>query len=1105
MSKKPDSNYHKKLRALAEGKKNTDHVDAATLSMDDVATLIYELETHQIELEIQNEELRSAQEQLISVRDQYAELYDFAPVGYFMLSPKGLILKANFTVLDMLETTRPKLIKQFLSSYIASEDQGNYYDHINSLLISPHKKVSGQLRLSLASGALRYVRMESVLIKSSTSKDDEIRSAFIDITDMYQLLTESEAISKELLQFIDTANAPIFGIDTQGNVNEWNQTAEQITGFSKEEVLGKNLVGTYITEDYRVAVKQVLDDALVGEETSNYEFPLFTKDDKRIMVLLNASTRRNAEGQIAGVLGVGQDITESDALRTETTAIAKELQQFINTANAPIFGIDADGKVNEWNQQAENITGFSKTDVMGRDLVADFITDDYKVSVGRVLSKALNGEQTANFEFPLFNKSGGSVDVLLNSTTRRDATGKVTGVVGVGQDITKLNQVRVEQEKERKEATAQIIQSSKLATKANISKSQFLATMSHEIRTPLNAIIGINDLLQTTELTSEQRGYVQIAEQSGCALREITNNILDFSKIEAGKLELDLQQTDVIGLIDSVILIMGPKAIEKNLELVVVVDYPMPEMVLLDPVRIRQVLLNLVSNAIKFTENGFVQIHLETERNRSNGRSIVVSVIDSGIGIAENIQNTLFDEFTQADLTITRKYGGTGLGLAIASRLVNMSGGNMLCDSVEGEGSCFKFSLNVDAGRLVQFKQVDISCWIFDRSCWVFDRGTKGEVSAKLLYKQLEPLVKQVKMLASWDDIVISEQPYLVFFDESQLVYFSREELEYFVNQKPDNCSLVLLSNNLQEQINKEWSVLFDKQIIKPIAIKFMELFLLNCIGSSQQELDETTLEASSKYECLSGVGLRILLVEDSVVNQLVIKVMLEKKGFFVDVAVNGLVATDRVMFVPYDLILMDLSMPVMGGVEATKIIRKETGLNQNTPIVALTANAFKENKEQCYQAGMSGFLSKPITMTVLYEEITKYFDNQKVDDKSQPLIEETNPDNGKIIDFSILELLKQETSSEVFPNLINAFLEQGEKRVKAIGHSIETLDFELLENEIHALKSESATFGATVLADLTKEINLLCKQDNEKQAFKEAVKIKSQWGYVSEALLKYF
>ena len=265
-----------------------------------------------------------------------------------------------------------------------------------------------------------------------------------DITERKQVEVEKTRVAKELQTFIDTANAPIFGIDANGLVNEWNNKSAAITGFSCEEVLGRNLVQDFITKEYQVSVKEVLDNALQGRETANFEFPLYTKDQRRVEVLLNATTRRDVSGNVVGVIGVGQDITERKQVEMEKTRVAQELQTFIDTANAPIFGIDANGLVNEWNNKSAAITGFSRLEVLGRNLVQDFITKEYQVSVKEVLDNALQGRETANFEFPLYTKDQRRVDVLLNATTRRDVSGNVVGVLGVGQDITERKQVEVE-------------------------------------------------------------------------------------------------------------------------------------------------------------------------------------------------------------------------------------------------------------------------------------------------------------------------------------------------------------------------------------------------------------------------------------------------------------------------------------------------------------------------------------------------------------------------------------------------------------------------------------------------------------------------------------
>ena len=288
-----------------------------------------------------------------------------------------------------------------------------------------------------------------VLLNATTRRD--VSGAVVgmigvgqDITERKQVEVEKERVAKELQTFIDTANAPIFGIDAQGLVNEWNNKAAEITGFSREEVLGKDLVEVYISADFRASVGQVLDNALEGQGTANFEFPLYTKDHRRVEVLLNATPRTDVSGRIVGMLGVGQDITERKQVEVEKTRVAKELQTFIDTANAPIFGIDAQGLVNEWNNKAAEITSFSREEVLGKDLVEVYISADFRASVRQVLDNALQGQGTANFEFPLYTKDHRRVEVLLNATPRTDVSGKIVGMLGVGQDITERKQVEVE-------------------------------------------------------------------------------------------------------------------------------------------------------------------------------------------------------------------------------------------------------------------------------------------------------------------------------------------------------------------------------------------------------------------------------------------------------------------------------------------------------------------------------------------------------------------------------------------------------------------------------------------------------------------------------------
>jgi PAS domain S-box-containing protein len=261
-----------------------------------------------------------------------------------------------------------------------------------------------------------------------------------DITLLREAMNETSRVADDLTRLIDTANAPIFGIDIAGRVTVWNQKAAALSGWKEEEAVGKPLVESFIPADYREEVDRVLTMALAGTETANYEFPLFTKDNRRRDILLNATTRRGADGSITGVIGVGQDITELQSITADKARIADDLSRLIETANAPIFGVNVEGRVTEWNRKAAELSGHSTEETMDRPLVEDFISPENKEKVQAVLTQACNGVETANFEFPLVTKSGAHIDILLNATTRTDAHGNINGVVGVGQDITILRQ-----------------------------------------------------------------------------------------------------------------------------------------------------------------------------------------------------------------------------------------------------------------------------------------------------------------------------------------------------------------------------------------------------------------------------------------------------------------------------------------------------------------------------------------------------------------------------------------------------------------------------------------------------------------------------------------
>jgi len=498
--------------------------------------------------------------------------------------------------------------------------------------------------------------------------------------------SEMESLALELTLLIDTANAPIFGIDNKGLVNEWNQTSEKITGFTKEEVLGNDLVQTYITEDYRESVKKVLENALQGKETANYEFPLFAKDGDRVMVLLNSSTRRNAAGDITGVLGVGQDITEIDKLRTASEAIGKELRQFIETANAPIFGIDSQGLVNEWNETSEKITGFKKEDVLGRDLVQTYITEDYREVVKQVFDDALQGKETANFEFPLFTKEGKRVMVLLNSSTRRNAAGIITGVLGVGQDITELVGYRNDLELKVDQRTLKLNEALKKEKELNELKSRFVSTASHEFRTPLSAI---NFAAGSMKKYWSKMEPIMIEKK----LDKIENQVLHMTKLLDDVLIVG--QAEVGEIRNHPLTLNLGKFISEIIEEVYHSSKKVQKIVLIDVEKLksrdifideklgRNIFINLLSNAVKFSPDGHqVTVELSSEKDYT-----IISVTDFGIGIPKSELEKIFMPFMRGKNVDLIQ--GTGLGLSIVKEAVDLIGGKIVINSTVGSGTTF--------------------------------------------------------------------------------------------------------------------------------------------------------------------------------------------------------------------------------------------------------------------------------------------------------------------------------------------------------------------------------------------------------------------------------
>ncbi|EKX46591.1 hypothetical protein GUITHDRAFT_45786, partial [Guillardia theta CCMP2712] len=789
------------------------------------------------------------EEEKTRVAKELQTFIDTANAPIFGIDDKGLVNEWNNKAAEITGFSREEVLGQDLVEVYISADFRSTVSEVLENALKGRGTANFEFPLYTKDGRRVEVLLNATPRRNMARQVVGVIGVGQDITERKEVEIEKTRVAQELQTFIDTANAPIFGIDDKGLINEWNNKAAEITGFSRQMVFGQNLVEKYITEEYREQVKMVLDNALEGEETANFEFPLFTNTGRRVDVLLNATTRRDVTGRPIGVIGVGQDITERKQVEEEKTRVAQELQTFIDTANAPIFGIDANGLVNEWNNKAAEITGYSKAEVLGRNLVEVYITQEFRPSVKKVLDDALLGKEKSNFEFPLFTKDKRRVEVLLNATTRRDVTGAIVGVIGVGQDITEMRRL-MEQE-------ALLFQ----AQAANDAKSQFLATMSHEMRTPLNVIMGMNDLILETSLLDEQRKFAEQIKSSSESLLVLINDILDLTKIEAGKLELVSVDFDLRQVIEDTVDSVASKALGKGLEICCYMSPNTPTVVNGDPDRLRQILLNLLSNGIKFTNSGQVYLLAEMEEETPTHQAFRFKVYDSGIGISEEGQKKLFNRFSQVDSSTTRTYGGTGLGLAISKQFAELMNGSMGVQSNLGKGSLFWFN--------AVFKKINTA--------------VQPTFSLPSASNKAPPSAAQSSVVAAPAPAPAAVQP---------------------------------------------------------------------------------------KKESKAA---RILIVEDHWANRKLLEAMLLQKGHELHCVENGVEAVNITAVVEFDLVLMDCNMPIMDGWQATEKIRQRAGLNQTTPIIAVTANAMKGDRDKCIAAGMDDYISKPVERKRLYEIIAKW------------------------------------------------------------------------------------------------------------------------------------